>query len=277
MLKPTIGTDPEFFLVQRGYVRSAHGLIPGNKANPHKLEKGACQLDGVAVEFNIDPAKTADEFATNIETVLKQVREIVPKEYSFHFSPYVQFGAAHWNSIPAEHKQLGCDPDFASLYGEIGQVINSPNPGSVRTGSGHIHIGWTEGADVKDPGHQTDAMYVAQRCFLWTESIRYVWDQDNRRHVYYGKAGAHRPKPYGVEYRSPSNVWVKYPKLWPYIFQLYHDIFVNMQDEESKLHGDGYKNIWAYNANDHNIDDVMSKVMPNYTKLPKNWDVPLEM
>jgi hypothetical protein len=36
------------------------------------------------------------------------------------------------------------------------------------------------------------------------------WDRDRIRRSMYGKAGAYRPKPYGIEYRTPSNKWVSH-------------------------------------------------------------------
>ena len=53
-----IGCDPEVFVKQNGVFRSAHGLIRGDKKNPQKIRSGAVQVDGMALEFNIDPART---------------------------------------------------------------------------------------------------------------------------------------------------------------------------------------------------------------------------
>src|SRR5690606_33825534 len=95
----TIGCDPEFFLKLRsnGANRSAHGIVPGTKKEPHKLDKGAVQLDGTAVEFNIEPAKSPKDFTNNIESVLKDIRKIVPERYAFNFSPSVVYGAKYFD------------------------------------------------------------------------------------------------------------------------------------------------------------------------------------
>lgn len=54
----TIGADPEVFVGREGQFFSAHGLVPGNKRRPHKVDRGAVQVDGMALEFNIDPASS---------------------------------------------------------------------------------------------------------------------------------------------------------------------------------------------------------------------------
>ena len=45
-----------------------------------------------------------------------------------------------------------------------------------------------------------------------------------RRKELYGKAGAHRPKDYGVEYRVLSNYWLKSPELVMLMESLTNDI-----------------------------------------------------
>ena len=62
----TIGCDPEFFVKENNKFVNAHGLIEGTKDFPQLVNKGAVQVDGMALEFNINPAKNSKEFVSNI-------------------------------------------------------------------------------------------------------------------------------------------------------------------------------------------------------------------
>ena len=53
MSKILVGCDPEIFVKQAGVFKSAHGLVVGDKKDPQKVNKGAVQVDGMALEFNI--------------------------------------------------------------------------------------------------------------------------------------------------------------------------------------------------------------------------------
>jgi hypothetical protein len=92
----------------------------------------------------------------------------------------------------------------------------------MRTASGHIHIGWTKDEDPNDPVHFADCCALVKQLdyFLGLHSI--LWDRDNRRRSMYGKAGAFRPKPYGVEYRVMSNVWLTNEELMRWVFDQTH-------------------------------------------------------
>ena len=54
---------------------------------------------------------------------------------------------------------------------------------------------------------------IIQRCDLFLGVPSVLMDEGELRKQLYGKAGAFRPKPYGVEYRTLSNFWVFDPKL----------------------------------------------------------------
>jgi hypothetical protein len=213
MSKITIGCDPETFLYdkkERMFV-SAAGLFPGDKKNPHKLKDGAVQVDGVALEFNIDPVTTVDDFTTKVQSVLKQLKEMVKDvnpNWTMKYVPIAHFDDNVWNDIPEDAKVLGCDPDFECFNGKVNR-----NPADVihkiplRTASGHIHIGWTNGEKVDDPMHFEDCRFIAHKFFSY--NIFGPRSEDERRRLqYYGMNGSFRPKPYGVELRMPSNKWL---------------------------------------------------------------------
>lgn len=217
----TVGCDPEIFLVNpnSGSPKSAHGLIPGNKQNPFKVPLGAVQVDGTALEFNIDPALSANEFVFNINTVLKSLGTMVlDKAPGFVFSDYpvAMYDTTDWLDIPEMSKAIGCDPDFDAWTHCVN--VAPDGTGQMRTAAGHVHIGWTKDKDINDQEHFCDAMAVARQLDYYIGMPSLIWDKDNRRRKMYGRAGACRVKSYGVEYRVPSNAWLKSEKLQRFVF-----------------------------------------------------------
>jgi hypothetical protein len=208
-MKFKFGTDPEMFLKVGNKFVPACGLFPGTKDEPYELEKGAVQVDGLALEFNIHPAETSHEFNKNIETVLAQIDEMILKvdpKMKRVFKPYAEFDREVFDKLTEDQKRLGCDPDYNGKTGMI-----NPRPSiqdePFRTAAGHIHIGWTEGADVTDPTHFEDCRFVSNQIGNWGYFYP-KYDDEFKRLKYYGMNYSFRPKPYGVEIRFPSNHWV---------------------------------------------------------------------
>lgn len=226
MYPAKLGCDPEFFLKKDGKFISAHDRVPGTKAQPHKLPNGGCvQADGVAVEFNIPPASTPKRFHDYILSALNDIRNEFfkdAKDIKFAFEPVAMFDRQYFNSLPEKALELGCEPDYCAY------VANKPNPKPVtkepmRTGSGHIHVGFLKPKEfVKNP--HTDEQHIDD-CRLLTFALdmsfmnnKPLWDPDVKRSSLYGKIGCYRPKAYGLEYRTMSNAWLNYPNMWPWIF-----------------------------------------------------------
>jgi len=211
-----IGADPEFFVKKFGKLVSAYGLIPGNKDNPHKVPKGAVQVDGMALEFNIDPAETYSQFEDNMSTVLSSIIGMVPG-YEIFVEPVADFGLEYIEAQPKEAKELGCSPDFNAYTKQANPRPSADTP--FRTASGHVHIGWTaEPVDINDEGHLEACRALTKSLDVWLGLPSLVWDQDDRRRTLYGAAGAFRPKPYGMEYRVLSNKWINDPLLRKTVF-----------------------------------------------------------
>lgn len=214
-----IGCDPELFLIdtETGKFVSAHGMIPGTKHEPHAVEYGAVQVDGMALEFNIDPVDNIKDWRRNINSVLGQLRGMVDKRYEFAFVPVANFGKEYIESQPDEAKMLGCDPDFNAWKDGEANVKPDGSMG-IRTASGHIHIGWTEGQDISHPEHISACHMLVKQLdyFLGLPSV--LWDKDRTRRTMYGDFGCYRPKHYGVEYRTMSNAWLADKDLRTYVF-----------------------------------------------------------
>ena len=207
----TFGCDPELFLkdkITRQWVPVC-GLLGGTKEKPKKVgRKGhAIQEDNVMVEFNIPPARSAGEVVTSVNYVMEHLRHRLPQfdliiEASADFPPKALEG--HPQAF-----RFGCDPD----YNAWDRTINdAPNPNTtIRTCGGHIHIGY-------DNSSMEDQIALIKAMDLFVGVPLVVLDPDKVRKTRYGKAGAFRPKPYGVEWRVASNYWIKTPALiqWAY-------------------------------------------------------------
>lgn len=226
--KILVGADPELFMVHpdTGDFISAHDRIPGTKYEPHKVPFGAVQVDGTALEFNIDPASTQEEFVHHIKAVRQTMADMVPG-YNVVATPVARFLPSYWKfDVPSSAQELGCMPDF---NGWTMSVNPRPDPGGepFRTASGHLHIGWTEDADVEDREHFILCCRIARQLDYYLGMYSLLWDTDGTRRELYGKAGAFRPKPYGMEYRVLSNRWLDSEPIMRWI---YNTIQVAMAD-----------------------------------------------
>lgn len=208
----TIGCDPELFLTRDGKAVSGHDIIPGTKEKPFAVADGALQADGTAAEFNTVPVELGDvaAFEKNITSVMatleKTVKEVDPS-LSLNISPVQHYDEEYFKTLPKAAVELGCNPDWNAYTGE-------PNPTPdhtrlFRTGSGHIHYGWGEGIPADHPEHIKICCDFVKVLDAFVGCYMTMIDDDNLRRELYGKAGAFRPKSYGVEYRTPSNVWLR--------------------------------------------------------------------
>jgi len=216
-MKILIGADPEVFVKDnQGSLLSAHGMIEGSKKNPYLVRNGAVQVDGMALEFNIDPASNEEEFLHNVNDVMAQLGNMIGVDKHIDISAVAEFGSEMIEMQPHEAKELGCDPDYSAWTSEENHPPNVESP--FRTAAGHVHIGWTEGMSSKDRGHvgMAESLIKQLDFFLGLPSL--LFDKDVKRREMYGKAGCYRPKPYGAEYRTLSNQWLKSDKTMKLVY-----------------------------------------------------------
>ena len=205
----TFGADPEMFITNAdGQHVSAEGLIPGTKAEPFKVEGGAVQVDGMAAEFNIDPVDNFEAFNANIVGVMKQLKSMLPTGYGLSIIPSVDFSPEVFDAAPECAKELGCTPDLNAWEGDLNPPPDPTANPRTRCAGGHIHIGWTENADMSDAQHFMNGCDLVKQLDWYLGAWSVSQDKDTIRRSLYGKAGACRIKPYGVEYRVLSNFWL---------------------------------------------------------------------
>lgn len=216
--KFALGCDPEVFVTKRGKPASAYGILEGTKEEPYRVGNGAYQVDGMAAEFNTDPVPIVSHYDSPItnsfnvwnDRIAEQIENIKTKlketGHRVRITPTMEFGKEFLDNQPEAAKILGCDPDYSAYT-----LKPNPRPDgekTFRTAAGHIHIGWGADIPVENEDHlQICAEFVKTLDATVGMFMTYI-DRDPLRRELYGKAGAFRPKPYGVEYRTPSNLWI---------------------------------------------------------------------
>ncbi len=224
-----IGTDTELFLKNAdGTYRSAHGAVPGSKKSPYPVKKGMVQVDGMALEFGVDPAHDFKTFQVNVNTVLQRLQDLIPDGTEMSLVPQVHFDEAHMAEQPDEAILLGCDPDY-DPYTMDENPAPEPHP-TMRTAGGHIHIGFANPpVDAKSPVHFAHCAAVAKQLDYHLGLLGVVHDREGaERKQMYGKPGAFRPKPYGIEYRVLSNFWLLDGKMMGKVFGSAQRAMTNM-------------------------------------------------
>lgn len=207
-----IGCDPEVFITHSGLgIVSGIDLIGGSKAAPRPVQDGTLQEDNVLAEIGITPASTEDEWVIRITSVLNQLTTHL-KGVDAGLDFVVQSSNImddRWLQHPMA-LQFGCDPDFNAYTGK--QNASPSSATNLRTAGGHIHFGYP----VKDGAVREDVIRAAD---LLIGIPAVLVDGDKERMKLYGKAGAYRTKKYGVEYRTPSNFWLKSEALMRWVYR----------------------------------------------------------
>lgn len=214
-----IGADPEYFVLKKKTFISGHFFNCGTKEKPMETDHGSVQVDGLALEANVRPSQSEDEFVKNIAEVQSDLAKIVrkrDKKCRLVAIPTAHFGKDYLAKLPPDILVLGCQPDYNAYTG-----TENPRPPAgeyFRTGAGHIHFGWTKNQPVS-PDHFLDCQRLARQLDYYLGLPSMLWDADHRRRLMYGKAGAFRPKPYGMEYRVLSNAWLNSEKLQRFVYR----------------------------------------------------------
>lgn len=208
------GADIEFFVkdTTANEIISAEGLIPGTKKEPFIFDPAhkdfAISLDNILAEICIPPARNKQEFYANIDKSRGYVDSILPKQCTTIAFPAFSLDPKWLQTENA--MEFGCDPDFDAYTG-LENVKPSAADNCLRSAGFHLHTSYDN--------HNTETNRLLIRAYdLFIAIPGLFMEPDNRRKQLYGKAGAHREKKYGVEYRSPSNYFVSSQQLVDWLY-----------------------------------------------------------
>jgi len=198
----TLGADPEILLerIVGGHKIPTHliGKIGGTKQEPKEFGLGHIQEDNVCIEFNIPPATSSPVFTKSIAMMVSDIHSLV-STYKVKVS---NRASCKFPKVlmTAKALEFGCEPDYCAWKCDINPIPVPPDP-LFRCAGGHIHVGW----DYKTDKERVE---LARLLDVYCGIPSVLYDSDNERRQFYGKAGSHRPKEYGIEYRVLSNYWI---------------------------------------------------------------------
>lgn len=235
-----VAADPEVVVVNaEGEPVPCVGILPGSKDRPFANEFGEIMEDNVLAEFTINPQNEEDKFVEAFDLQIAALEALlVPHNLSISFKSSVNFDPK--DLLTEQAQEAGCDPDYNPWIPDINPAVNLRET-TLRTAAGHIHM------DIPDADHSPEnRLRVAKACDLYIGVPLVLLSNDIERRKLYGGAGAHRPKPYGIEYRAPDNFWVQDKYLRGWVFRMVQRIAKD------------YKNI-AYYA-DRRQDRILSAI-----------------
>lgn len=195
-----LGCDPEVFLHDGKEFISSQFRIGGTKDNPMPIDDlgNALQEDNVTVEFNTPPCANVNDFIKHIRFNLQEIYNRVEFQgLKLEITPSATFSDAELASPGAQ--EFGCEPDFNAYTGKANPRPKAENQ-NLRSAGGHIHI--------QCDGSKVDRLLLIKWMDVYVGCALLEYDKDRQRRELYGRAGAFRPKKYGVEYRTPSNIWI---------------------------------------------------------------------
>lgn len=223
-----VGADPELWVVDKeNTVVSAIPYFPEYKGGGEPVAGGLGFVihDNVAAEFSMKPAENEDEWVATLEEIKAALRiELERRAEGKELRLVTNFASAKVAKSQLKHvhaKTFGCDPDMNAWNNGLPNMPpDADEVGQMRVIGGHIHIGmktdervnciltshWGRVAAVR----LLDAT-VGQYVLSLEAASPHAESFVERRRMY-GKAGSFRVKDYGLEYRTPSAIWLESPE-----------------------------------------------------------------
>jgi hypothetical protein len=188
------------------------------------------QEDNITMELGWTPTSVR-EFAPTALVALAEAENYAKEKHAkLYIAPALH--APHGLLAHPDAQKFGCLPDQdAYLQGAMRPPLAAAEVGDVRFAGGHLHIGY----DKKKALIPDWALVQLLDLVYLKTAIMDDYARKSKRDEWYGRPGIFREKPYGLEYRTPSNCWLKNTYLAREIFS-YAEWFLNFPKEAQKIY-----------------------------------------
>jgi len=218
----TVGADPEvFFCTDEGKVLPAQ-VVFDRLSLPNVVEtaSGSIIVDGAALEFQPLPSNEVSEVVDNLRFLIGYGANMSEQTNTpIVFQAELEFDTT-WCIEDSRLAVFGCAPD-KSAWGEgcrPATIDASKHP--WRYAGCHIHIGIVDQPEFFMDEDNIILVAKALDRTVGLASMVIADGKDARRRQVYGRPGVFRPQPWGMEYRTPSNLILRSPTTMEFIFGL---------------------------------------------------------
>ena len=245
--KPTIGGDPEFFIVEK--IGDKYKAITADKVLPSKLKKaqltnGWAFFDGVQAELNPNPANCREHFIGYLHSNLAEVydscvrRLKIPEEnIAFTAQASIPVDKDILKGADKECFRFGCSPDF-NIYTESPLKYPDGKKFMTRFAGGHIHLGFDD-INYHKKVNSPEKLLNLVRLLDTIPGVMAIaisnGEEEKIRRGWYGKAGTYRIQTHGLEYRTLSSFWLLCPPLTSLFTGLARDCFTIVYNDMENI------------------------------------------
>lgn len=210
------GCDPEFFFKKDGKVIGSEKVLSKNGLE----HLTSVVKDGIQAEIHPQANECRVILANNLSNCLASIAGNL-EGVECDFSPLVDIDKEEMDSLSDDSKQFGCSPSISASDKKATIKVKDPSKYLFRSAGGHIHLGITNEIELLQVHKNIDTIVKLMDIIVGNTCVLLDRHEGNvERRKNYGRAGEYRIKPYGFEYRTLSNFWLRHYQLMSLSFGL---------------------------------------------------------
>lgn len=218
-VNPFYGCDPEGFFSKEGTILGSEKVLPAGGLKSGTAIKPHVVLDGVQFELNPPGRSSLALLGREISlafTLLDRQLKKVGNNIALDWRGLVEVGQSELDALSDATRELGCNPSL-NVYEEW-EITVDPLTYRKRSAGGHLHLGLNM---LRGPMAHRDELVPLLDILVGNTFV--MLDRDPgaaERRENYGRAGEYRLPSHGLEYRVPSNFWLRNYSLMSLAFGL---------------------------------------------------------